>query len=235
MKMPLPRYWLSCLALALAGVQPAAWSMQGCSEEPLLRQAAAQLRGQFGERCEVCALGSLPEQVCTGAVADISIGAAGAPNEGRVAARASLRCADGTVRSLPLWFQVAAPRLTPRARRPLVSGTSVEPSDFEWVERMQPLPGDGWSADGWTAGSKRLVRPLRAGDVLHARYLRSSAAVESGARVEAALVQGKVSLRLDAIAMGEGAPGERIRVKRGQDGKSMPARVTGSNSVELLP
>jgi flagella basal body P-ring formation protein FlgA len=232
------RTLLTGILLAHAGSVPAAHAAEraaGCVEEGPSLQAAVRLREQLGDQYRVCALGSLPDQTCDGRVVDAAVELLAPMAQGRAATMASFHCADGTLRRMPLWFSVERLQLTPLARHALPAGAWVVPGDFEWVERMRPVSAHDWSESGWTPGSRRLVRPLRAGDMLHDRDLRAAAAVEPGTPVEARLSQGAVSLRLDAVAMGGGAPGERIRVKSRRGGVSMPARVTGNHTVELLP
>lgn len=212
-----------------AGLSPA------CGETAQLQQVAVRLKDQLGEPHRVCALGSLPDRTCEGSVEDVAVELLAPVAQGRAAVMASFSCADGTQRRMPLWFSVELPQRTPLARRALPAGAWVDPGDFEWAEQMRPAPADSWGAEEWVAGSLRLVRPLRVGDALHRRDLREAAAVEPGMPVEARLSQGGVRLQLDAVAMGGGAPGERIRVKSRLGGVSLPARVTGNQTVELLP
>lgn len=207
----------------------------GCVADGPSQQAAASLHEQLGDPYRVCTLGRLPDRICNGHVVDTAVELLAPVNQGRAAAMASFRCADGTLRRMPLWFSVERPQLTPLSRHALPAGAWVVPGDFEWVERMRPVSAHDWSGSEWAPGSRRLVRPLRAGDMLHDRDLRTAAAVEPGMPVEARLSQGAVSLRLNAVAMGGGAPGERIRVKSRRSGVSLPARVTGNHTVELLP
>ncbi|AXQ28052.1 flagella basal body P-ring formation protein FlgA [Solimonas sp. K1W22B-7] len=241
--MPLSRTLLTIAVLALVGLQPAASSaapgmdaFASCPEESgQMRHVTAQVREMFSEASRICALNAIPADACDGAVAAIDVQPLGAVAQGRLAVAAGLRCDDGSQRRLPLWFRVEAPQRTAVALHALRSGALVVPEDFEWTERMAPVSGAALSPDGWNAGSRRLARPLRAGDVLLAADLRAVSAVESGTTVQAALAQGGVRMRFDAVAMGDGASGDRIRVKSRRGGRSLPARVTGNNTVELLP
>lgn len=241
-----PRFlWLIAAALTLTGLQPVmvasaraavGETATACPVPVPLEPAVAELRRLLGSATTVCALGSLPADPCGGgSVAATTVAPVGRVVDGRLAVVAHLQCDDGRQRQLPLWFSVEAQQRTAVALRPLRSGTLIVPGDFEWSERLSPVSAEALSPADWNLAGLRLARPLRAGDELRPSDLRTVSAVESGKTVEAALRQGKVHLRFEAIALRDGVAGEQIRVKRRHGGRSMPARVTGTNTVELLP
>lgn len=131
--------------------------------------------------------------------------------------------------SWPIWFQVSCWRPVYRASRAVAKGealstTNAEQTLADWTE-ARPLP----SLQGMAA-----ARDLAAGTVLRLADARPVARVRKGERVLARLRSGAIRLEVGAEALGDGAVGQLVYVKRERDQSVFKAIVVANGVVDVL-
>jgi flagella basal body P-ring formation protein FlgA len=136
--------------------------------------------------------------------------------------------------SLPLWFDVSVYESVLVASRDLPARQSLQPGDYRMERR------DISTAGGLTLGERsamdglRTRRALPAGSMLVAEALEPVPAVSRGQQVLVHAQAGRVTVKALAIALEDGEPKQRIRVRRpdGQASYSAVVIAAGQVSVE---
>ncbi|UJB31871.1 flagellar basal body P-ring formation chaperone FlgA [Chromobacterium sp. Beijing] len=131
--------------------------------------------------------------------------------------------------SWPVWFQVSCLRPVYRASRAVAKGEALSAANAEqtladWTE-ARPLS----SLQGMAA-----ARDLAAGTVLRLADARPAARVRKGERVLARLSSGAIRLEVGAEALGDGAIGQLVYVRRERDQSVFKAIVVADGVVDVL-
>ncbi len=123
---------------------------------------------------------------------------------------------------------VVAARRLERATRLTAADLALAP-----VDEMQ-LRG-GYLTDLNAAIGQELQRIVTPGRVIDPRHLNTPQLVNKGATVTLRLVNGPISIAVDAVALDAGRLDDTIRVRNVRSGRVLSARVRGPNQVDVSP
>lgn len=128
-------------------------------------------------------------------------------------ARVGLRCAEGAsfTAFLPVEIQVFGPALV--AARALSAGSALEPADLKLQELELTRQPAGTLQTTDAAEGKVLARPVAAGQMLRAEYLRTRPAVAAGDPVKIVLEGRGFSVSTEGRALGAAAESQAVRVQ----------------------
>lgn len=147
-------------------------------------------------------------------------------------ARVGLRCAEGAAPTVyvPVLVQIHGPALV--AARALPAGTTLDAADLrlEESELTREPPGVLRSSDG--VEGKTLGRPLVAGQLLRADYLRSRAAVAAGDTVKVVYSGPGYTVSTDGRALSAAAESQQVRVQTGS-GRVLTGTARAGRIVEV--
>jgi len=127
---------------------------------------------------------------------------------------------DGRWTGSLLKFRTAA------ARRTVPTEEELEPVDFEGAPPAGAL--------GELPAGFRLRNPVLAGHLLTQADLEPIPLVNLGDTVRVEVVDGSLSIRMDALALGSGAEGARIRLELPSSHKFLQAVVTGPGEARVV-
>jgi flagella basal body P-ring formation protein FlgA len=147
---------------------------------------------------------------------------------------------DRFVRSLPVVFEVSVFALVTVATTSLPSGSTLLASqvaereiDIAGVPLSRSLGSIPGSVNA--AGSKRLRRGVRSGEVLTQGDLQDLPAVSRGQWASVTSLNGAVVLESRVEVLQDGMVGQTVRVKQANSAGSMLARVSGPGRLEVQP
>ena len=148
------------------------------------------------------------------------------------------------VRTTAVSFEVGAWAPMTVATRGVDRGTTLDPAllrdvtesrdvDLTTLRNAKPLAGVREAE--LDAGSQRLRRPLRAGEVLTEAHLEAAPAVVRGQPAHLLARSGEVSVESRVEVLQDGRQGQVVRVKVPGASGEVLARVTGPGQVEVQP
>lgn len=160
-----------------------------------------------------------------------------APAEGlapRMLSAVRIRCGDGRVDTVPVWFDVKAYEPSLVATRDLPAGRVLTPGDVEMIEvDVTQVHGERWPARTEVAGLHTVV-PVRAGAPITRGMLGAEPEVVAQAPVLIRARQGSVKVEAMGLALQDGRVGDRVQVLNLSSGDTIMARVTHSRAVETF-
>lgn len=118
--------------------------------------------------------------------------------------------------------------------RPLARGDLIGFGDVR-LDRIDLTSGRWETAAIETLIGSEVRIPLVADAPIPAGAVRMPPAVRGGAAVEIAITTDGFTITTSAQALGDGQIGDTIMVRRGTDGRTMSARVTGPGQVTVSP
>jgi flagella basal body P-ring formation protein FlgA len=135
-------------------------------------------------------------------------------------------------RSVPVGFEVHAWRKTLVAARDLPPGPAPDCAAFEARDTdLTTLGGPAVEHCGAVQG--RLARPLAQGEALLQAYLKNTAAVAQGETVTLEYTAGAIALESRAVALADGAVGQRIDVRPAGALQPVRAEVAANGIVRI--
>lgn len=152
----------------------------------------------------------------------------------RMLATVRLRCADGRVETVPVWFKVRAYAPALVAASDLDAGARVtrevlreEQVDIASVSgELLPI---GWDPEGM-----HITVPLRKGTPLTRAAVSREPEVLAQQPVLIRSAAGQVKIEVMGLALQDGHVGERVQVLNLSSGDTLSARVIRSRAVEVL-
>jgi flagella basal body P-ring formation protein FlgA len=141
---------------------------------------------------------------------------------------------DGDVyRSVQVPVEVVQERAVLVAHADLRAGMAVGPDQFDTMRRN--VVGAGPRVlDRLPGGAKvRLVRPMRAGDVLTADRLMASDAVASGDHVHVVARAGAAVIETDGVVMRGGASGDEVQVVTAHSAQPVSGTLLDNHTVAV--
>ena len=142
---------------------------------------------------------------------------------------------DGTfARAVDVPVEVEATATVRVARTDLMIDHMPQPTDFETRRVDVARLGSDVVMAGKDLAGMRIRRPVRAGAVLVSEDLQERPAVVRGEMVTLRLAANAVRVESRAIALGEGAVGDSVWVRRESSGASLRTQVVGPGTVEVI-
>ncbi|HYW93843.1 MAG TPA: flagellar basal body P-ring formation chaperone FlgA [Gammaproteobacteria bacterium] len=118
------------------------------------------------------------------------------------------------------------------AARTLRTGATLARRDLRLVTRVVPLGQEGQAFHRLASVTgQTLTTALAAGTTVTAGILRQPQTVSSGQDVTVTVRSGAIAVKLTAVALQSGHPGQRILVRNPESGKRFQARVTRNGLV----
>ncbi|MBE1160603.1 flagellar basal body P-ring formation chaperone FlgA [Dyella acidiphila] len=145
--------------------------------------------------------------------------------------RFSARCPDGASETYTVRAAVHSKALAVISAVP--AGKPIDKSDVQQVDVNVALTPDAVRDPAEVAG-RASQRPLRAGQVVQARFLKAGASVRRGQLVQIVSRQQHFQVSTQGTAMQRGEGNELVRVRVDASGKSILAWVVGPGVVEPM-
>jgi flagellar basal body P-ring formation protein FlgA len=143
--------------------------------------------------------------------------------------RFSARCPDGVSETYVVRASVRTKALAVAAAMP--AGKTIGKSDLKQVDADIALTPDALR-DAEEIAGRASQRPLRAGQVVQARFLKAGEGVRRGQVVQIVLRQHQFQINAAGTAMQKGDVDSLVRVRNDATGKLIMARVVGPGVVE---
>jgi len=154
-----------------------------------------------------------------------------APEAGRVTV--GVRCRGSAPWSLYVPSRVRLLQEVVVARRELERGEMIQAGDLTLETRDLARLHRGYVLDPDKAVGLTPQRTIRRGRVVTPSLLRVPNAIDRGAQVNIVAWIGGIEARMKGEALGDGARGERIRVKNLSSGKELEGRIVSSGVVRV--
>lgn len=152
----------------------------------------------------------------------------------RMLSAVRIRCEDGRMDTVPVWFDVKAYDLAVVAARDLPPGSVLKPGDVETVELdITQVRGEPWPAGKAVTGLHTVV-PVRAGAPITRAMLGMEPEVVAQTPVLIRARHGTVKVEAVGLALQDGRVGDRVQVLNLSSGDTIMARVTHSGAVEAF-
>lgn len=119
--------------------------------------------------------------------------------------------------------------------RPLQRGDGLRAGDVHAEQRDIARLGYGYVDNLQQVAGRTLSRALPRGSVLNPAALGGRDLVRAGDRVQLVAQLGGIVVRANAVALGSGDNGARLRVRNDSSGKVVDAMVSGPGIVQALP
>ena len=130
--------------------------------------------------------------------------------------------------SLKAWTEAVV------AARPLGRGHAIGAGDVRIEERELGAMSHGYLTAVDQAIGQTVRRPVQAGDVLTPRHVAAPLAVERGQQVTLLAASGPVQVRVEGLALADGAVGQRIPVRNMSSRRDLEGIVRSPKVVEIL-
>lgn len=150
---------------------------------------------------------------------------------GRVTVRVS--CRGPSPWSVFVPAQVRLYRQVLVANRALKRDSILGAADVTLSERDVGLLSQGYLTSLEQALGNKVTRAILPDQVLVPSQLQLAEVVRKGDQVVLSARSGSISVRMPGEALGDGAPGQQIRVKNQRSGRVVKARVMGPGQVEV--
>ncbi len=144
-----------------------------------------------------------------------------------------VRCTGKKPWKIYLPVTVAAYARVMVSTRPIAAGQTVSAGDISWVEREVSSLSYGYLRHFDNSGAMRSRRSIAQGAVITANMLEANSVVSKGQQLQLLSSSGPISVSMKGIALQDGAPGARIRVRNISSGKELEGRVNRSGQVVL--
>lgn len=135
--------------------------------------------------------------------------------------------------SLPLWFEVSVYESVLVANRDLPARRALQAGDYRMERRDISTAGGRTLGERSAIDGLRTRRALPAGSMLVAQALEPVPAVSRGQQVLVHAQAGRVTVQALAIALEDGEPNQRIRVRRPDGQASYSAVVVAAGQVSV--
>lgn len=119
------------------------------------------------------------------------------------------------------------------AARPLPRGTVLQAGDLEVAERDVSRLTTGYVSDIKNILGKSLKRRVRAGMALAPRLVAAPVVIHRGDRVSIKAAASSLEVRVEGVALEDGAKGASIRVRNLSSKREIGARVVGPGVVAV--
>lgn len=119
--------------------------------------------------------------------------------------------------------------------RALLRGDGIGAADVHAEERDVTRLGYGYIENFQQIAGRSLARPLARGAVLSPAALGGRRMVRAGDHVQLVARLGGIEVRADALALGSGDNGARLRVRNASSGRVVDAMVSAPGVVVALP
>jgi flagella basal body P-ring formation protein FlgA len=117
--------------------------------------------------------------------------------------------------------------------RPLARGALIGDADLQVVERdLAQLPF-GHLQDPARVAGMQLLRPVSAGTALTPGMLEAPRLIRRGQQVTLLATAGSVEVRMSGTALGDGAEGERVRVRNLNSKRVIEGVVTAAGQIQV--
>jgi flagellar basal body P-ring formation protein FlgA len=143
--------------------------------------------------------------------------------------RFSARCPDGVAETYTVRASVRSTALAVTSA--MAAGKTIAESDLKRVDADIALTPDAMRRIDDVAG-RASQRPLRAGQVVQARFLKAGEGVRRGQAVQIVSRQQQFRISAKGTAMQKGDADALVRVRNDASGKMILARVVGAGVVE---
>ena len=130
--------------------------------------------------------------------------------------------------SLKAWTEAVV------AARPLGRGHTLAGGDVRLEERERGAMSHGSLTEVAQAIGQTVRRPVQAGDVLTPRHVAAPLAVERGQQVTLLAASGPIQVRVEGLALANGAVGQRIPVRNMSTRRDLEGIVRSPKVVEIL-
>ena len=157
------------------------------------------------------------------------------PRSGRFVAVVAAPAGDPEAERIRITGRAVEATEVPVPLRQIQAGDVIAEKDIEWIR----TPADRMSR-GIALTLDQLVgyearRPLNAGEPIRASDIQPKVMITKGGIVSMILVTPKMTLTALGKAMEDGSMGETIQVRNSNSNRSVNARVTGPDTVSVLP
>ena len=117
--------------------------------------------------------------------------------------------------------------------RPLVRGEVLSPSDLQVVSRsVKQLPANYLRNLEELAGME-VTRPIQSGLILTLNMIKATPLIQKGQEVIISASSGSIKVRMNGIALKNGAPGEFIPIRNTNSGRTVEGQVLNANTVTV--
>lgn len=143
--------------------------------------------------------------------------------------RFSARCPDGVAETYTVRASLRTKVLA--VKMAILAGKTIDKDDLKLIEHDIALTPDAMRNVDEIVGHAS-QRPLRAGQVVQARFLKAGAGVRRGQAVQIVLRRNQFQINSAGTAMQKGDSDALVRVRNDATGKLFLARVVGEGVVE---
>jgi flagella basal body P-ring formation protein FlgA len=150
---------------------------------------------------------------------------------GRVTVRVG--CSGRSPWSVFVPAQVRLYRDVVAVARPLSRSSTLGFGDIRLAERDVGQLSQGYLTELDQALGYKLTRPVTADQVLTPNHLERADVISKGDQVVISARNTGLNVRMPGEALGDGAPGEQIRVRNLSSKRIIKARITGPGQVEV--
>ncbi len=119
------------------------------------------------------------------------------------------------------------------ARRALPRDTKPQIADFELTKRTVPGLSNRYIGDAQQLAGRKLRRPLNIGEALSTDALVMAPVIRRGQQVTVLARAGAMEIRMNAMALTDGRPSERISVRNLSTNRVIEGVVAGDALVEV--